>query len=396
MTVDSANRMRFVKTSTAVLSMLAGAALIWCGTACAEEKLPLILVSPADWQVSQRQTAEQGQIRLAGRKTADIDVEWRLTGKPLHGTLNDAWTALPQRDAATDFSADIAVPAGGWYRLQVRAIHEDKTVAETNVEHVGVGEVFIVAGQSNSANYGSEKQQPKSGMVASFDGKTWRVADDPQPGAGGTGGSFIPAFGDTMADRFHVPIGIVSIGVGSTSVREWLPKGEEVNRLTTTGRGLDEISPGHWQAKGELFDKLKSRLDAQGPHGCRAILWHQGESDAGQARGGAPADRQISGDDYSRYMKTLVEASRQSAGWQVPWFTAQATYHSERDPADDEFRAAQKSLWESKLTLPGPDTDALGAEFRQGVHFNGRGLQQHGKLWAEKVGAWLDTQLRGN
>ena len=385
MTANSGVCLHFARPSSVVLSMLACGALVWCEAACADEKIALILTSPVDWQVSQRQTAEQGQIRLTGRKIADVGIEWRLTGKPLHGNLNDAWTALPQLESAPDFSAEITIPAGGWYRLQVRAIHEGKTVAETNVEHVGVGEVFIVAGQSNSANYGSEKQQPKSGLVTSFDGKTWRVADDPQPGAGGTGGSFIPAFGDAMAERFHVPIGIVSIGVGSTSVREWLPKGEEVNRLTTTGRGLDEISPGHWQAKGELFDKLKSRLDALGPHGCRAILWHQGESDAGQARGGAPADRQISGDDYSRYMKTLVEASRQAAGWQVPWFTAQATYHSERDPADDEFRAAQKSLWESKLTLPGPDTDALGAEFRHGVHFNGRGLQQHGQLWAEKV-----------
>ena len=293
MTANSGVCLHFARPSSVVLSMLACGALVWCEVACAEEKIALILTSPVDWQVSQRQTAEQGQIRLTGRKIADVGIEWRLTGKPLHGTLNDAWTALPQFDGKADFSADVTVPVGGWYRLQVRAIHEGKTVAETNVDHVGVGEVFIVAGQSNSANYGNEKQQPKSGLVTSFDGKTWRVADHPQPGAGGTGGSFIPAFGDAMAERFHVPIGIVSIGVGSTSVREWLPKGEEVNRLTTTGRGLDEISPGHWQAKGELFDKLKSRLDALGPHGCRAILWHQGESDAGQARGGAlrPIDK---------------------------------------------------------------------------------------------------------
>ena len=362
----------------------------------AEDEPRLQLSKPLDWQVAQQSSTQQGSVRIEGKKPFGDAVELRLIGKTLRGNLNDAWTALPNAGGKVNFAADITTPAGGWYRLELRTVRDGKPIEEAKVEHVGVGEVFIVAGQSNSANYGSEKQQPKSGLVTSFDGKTWRVADDPQPGAGGTGGSFIPAFGDAMAERFHVPIGIVSIGVGSTSVREWLPKGEEVNRLTTTGRGLDEISPGHWQAKGELFDKLKSRLDALGPHGCRAILWHQGESDAGQARGGAPADRQISGDDYARYMKTLVEASRQTAGWQVPWFTAQATYHSERDPADDEFRAAQKSLWDSKRTLPGPDTDALGAEFRHGVHFNARGLQQHGQLWAEKVGAWLDTQLRGN
>ena len=178
--------------------------------------------------------------------------------------------------------------------------------------------------------------------------------------------------------------------------REWLPKGEEVNRLTTTGRGLDEVSQGHWQAKGELFDKLKSRLDALGSHGCRAILWHQGESDAGQSRGGAPADRQISGDDYSRYMKTLVEASRQAAGWQVPWFTAQATYHSESDPADDEFPrhrnrcGIQNSLCQAPIPTPWALNSATAcistaADCKCMANFG-----------PKKSCAWLDTQLPSN
>jgi hypothetical protein len=74
----------------------------------------------------------------------------------------------------------------------------------------------------------------------------------------------------------------------------------------------------------------------------------------------------------------------------LPWFVAQATYHSEKDPSDDEFRAAQKSLWEKGPALQGPDTDALGQDFRAGVHFNAKGLEAHGRLWAEKVGAYLD------
>jgi len=156
---------------------------------------------------------------------------------------------------------------------------------------------------------------------------------------------------------------------------------------------LEQLGPGQWAAKGDLFDKLSSRLTMLGPHGCRAILWHQGESDAGQSRGGAPADRQISGGEYARYMADLVKASRQDAGWDVPWFTAQATYHSSKDAKDDEFRDAQKSLWDSGLTLEGPDTDALGPEYRQGVHFNASGLTQHGQAWAEKLVPWLNTQL---
>lgn len=50
----------------------------------------------------------------------------------------------------------------------------------------------MVAGQSNSANHGEEKCTSQTGRVASFDGLTWQIANDPQPGASGNGGSFIP------------------------------------------------------------------------------------------------------------------------------------------------------------------------------------------------------------
>ncbi len=125
-------------------------------------------------------------------------------------------------------------------------------------------------------------------------------------------------------------------------------------------------------------------------YGCRAILWHQGESDAGQARSGYPVDRQISGDQYSDFLARIILASRDSVGWDIPWVVALATYHSENDSADEEFRAVQAALWQQGLAIEGPDTDALGPEYRDGVHFNSRGLRCHGELWAENVRTWLD------
>ena len=93
-----------------------------------------------------------------------------------------------------------------------------KLLAMPTAPLVGVGEVFVIAGQSNSANYGEEKLSTKTGLVAAFDGTRWQVANDPQPGTRGSGGSFVPPFGDAMAERFKVPVGIVACGVGGTSV----------------------------------------------------------------------------------------------------------------------------------------------------------------------------------
>jgi hypothetical protein len=188
-----------------------------------------------------------------------------------------------------------------------------------------------------------------------------------------------------------VPIGVASTGSGATSVRQWLPKGERMKNLPTIASHVRAVGPGEWECTGALFDGLMKRINALGPRGCRAVLWHQGESDAGQARAGYPADRQITGKQYRAFMETLIGASRQRVGWEMPWFVAQATYHSEKDPADEEFRAAQKSLWDNGFALEGPDTDALRTEYRDGVHFNGKGLRAHGKHWAQKVSLYLDT-----
>lgn len=360
----------------------------------AAEFAPLTLDSPLDYQVFQRDSREHGTIRIAGKLPApDAKIEARIVEAKSNAENQPEWKPLAAKISESDFSAELHGDAGGWFGIEVRAIRNNGTLTSTSVDHVGIGEVFVVAGQSNSANHGSEKQLTQTGLVAAFSGTKWQLANDPQPGATGAGGSFMPAFGDLMVTRFHVPIGIVAVGVGSTSVREWLPKGERVQQETTTGNGLRSVGPGEWEVIGDHFANLSSRITACGPRGIRAILWHQGESDAGQARSGYPADRQISGEQYCIYMEKLIHATSKQAGWEIPWFTARVSYHSENDPSDDEFRAAQKSLWDRGVSHVGPDTDALRAEYRTGVHFNALGLQLHGRLWAESISPWLEKQL---
>jgi hypothetical protein len=122
-------------------------------------------------------------------------------------------------------------------------------------------------------------------------------------------------------------------------------------------------------------------------------LWHQGESDCFE-----PADRQISPEIYRNYLQRVIETSRAAAGWRVPWFVAQASYHPDHPEGSAELRDAQKLLVTKGIALAGPNTDELGAEWRQnngkGIHFNARGLQKHGELWAQMVGDWLDAQLK--
>lgn len=353
--------------------------------------------SPREYQVFQRGSRAAGavEIRLRGAD-ASGKFEFRIQGKPHEGEIDAAWRPLKATSRAGAYAAQPRIPAGGWYRLELRELSEGKLVAEAHVEHFGVGEVFVVAGQSNSTNYGSEKQRSASGLVSTFDGQQWRIADDPQPGVqdGSGGGSFLPAFGDALVKRFGVPIGVASTGAGATSVRQWLPRGEKMTEPPTIAAYVKPAGPGQWESTGQLYDGLIRRIDALGPHGFRAILWHQGESDAGQARAGYGADKQITGEQYRAFLEKLILATRRHAGWDIPWFVARATYHSEQDAADEEFRSAQLAICHMPGVHPGPDTDALRSEYRTGVHFNGKGLQAHGRAWADQVGPWLDSLLK--
>jgi hypothetical protein len=89
----------------------------------------------------------------------------------------------------------------------------------------------------------------------------------------------------------------------------------------------------------------------------------------------------------------VIQESRRRIGWEPPWFVAQVSYHVPGDEASADIRAAQASLWQEGIALEGPDSDALKGPLRdsggKGVHFSGPGLREHGKRWADKVGAWI-------
>lgn len=358
------------------------------------------LASPMDYQIFQRTTREQGELTITGtilpesRDALPLDsLEARLMGKSATGDLPDRWQPLPFDPRVASFSGQLSMRAGGWYRLEVRALRQNEPVMTNTVEHVGVGEIFVIAGQSNSANYGEKKNQTETGLVAAYNGTNWQLAADPEPGAGGKKGSFMPLFGDAMAMRFHVPIGIVPMGIGSTSVREWLPAGVPFPKLPTLTRNIVTVGPGQWESSGKIFDNFAGRMKQLGPNGFRAVLWHQGESDAKQGND----ENTLPGDLYRQYLERIITDSRKETAWSAPWFVAQVSYHNPADQFSPDIPAAQKAVCDDGFALLGPNTDTLIGPMREkngtGIHLSGAGLQAHARLWVGKVAPWLEGQL---
>lgn len=353
----------------------------------------LNLTAPLDHQVVQRSSPGKGWLRIEGElseelKASDVSIEARQ----VDAQRELAWQRVGGSLAGRKLMGTLEAVAGGWWRLEVRVMSAGKELAKGSVAQVGVGEVFVIAGQSNSANHGEEKQTTKTRRVASFDGKAWRIAEDPQPGASGGGGSFIPPFADAVVEKENVPVGIIACGIGATSVREWLPKGATFPNPPTLVSRVEQLPDGRWASKGTAYQTFIARMKSAGPRGFRAVLWHQGESDAHQK----DSTRTLSGKLYRECLEKVIRDSRRDIGWEASWFVAQASYHVPGDEGSDDIRAAQASLWKDGIALEGPDSDALKGRLRerdgQGVHFSGAGLREHGTKWAEKVIPWLQQQ----
>ncbi|MFL2927182.1 MAG: sialate O-acetylesterase [Opitutales bacterium] len=345
--------------------------------------------APVQYQVIQREDQNYGwvdvQVSTPETPLSEIQLEHRLV---LNGK-NRSWEKLSGEWKNQNLLSRLTVPAGGWYGLEIREAGNPDN--RSQVVQFGVGEIFLVAGQSNSGNYGEKKQATQTGLVSAFDfeNKMWQLAVDPQPGAGGRGGSIMPLLGDALSKKLNLPIGIIAYGQGGTSVREWLPQGSRFPNPPTVENKVRKINDGEWESLGKIYPRFIERMKVFGKNGFRAVLWHQGESDANQK----DPTRTLSGPLYEKYLTQLILKTRKDLEWDVPWFVAQATYHVPGDESDPNVRTAQAALWKNGVALEGPDTDQLKGKLRerdgQGVHFSGPGLEAHADAWFEKVSPWL-------
>jgi len=317
-------------------------------------KLLMTVTSPQAHQVVQRDATGQAWLRVTGQLQVWQGVI-EARGVAVQGGKDTAWTLIDPHPGKT-FVGHLQLEQG-WYQLQVRLRDGDETVLQMTTGEFGVGEVFITAGQSNSANSGKPPQTPQDKRVGAWGPGGWQFAADPQPIATGAGGTPWPLLGGLLAAKLDVPIGFISVGWGGTSVAQWLPG-----------------------AAKKLYPRLLLAADQLGPEGARAVLWHQGESDAaGKTSTKVYADR----------LKTVIAAMRKDAGWPIPWYVARASYLPKAAPtAMAAVVAGQQAVIDADpLVLPGPLTDDLiGSKWRHDlVHFNGAGLLEHATRWADLI-----------
>lgn len=312
--------------------------------------------SSVQWPLGSAALAVEG--KLKGASADHVEVEIRRMDQPEQIIL--PWFRVPVRWMGETFRTDeFRVPAGGWYQVWVRVHQETMVTAEGSSGPFGIGEVFVVAGQSyaagaNDAILKVSEQDRRATALDLATGK-WQIADDPQPFVG-DGGTIWPALANALLPIAQVPIGFVNVAVGATSSRQWLPGTPLFERLVQAGKTVGSF---------------------------RAVLWQQGESDV------------IERVTTAKYRENLMEIERAAAkawGWEPTWLLAKSTLHPtvyNEPAAEQEIREAIDQLWKQPGFAPGPDTDILDGPNRGGPdtrrHFSAIGQENAGRMWSAAV-----------
>ena len=282
---------------------------------------------------------------------------------------------------------------GGWYNLEVRGMNGDQVVATTTVERVGVGEVFIIAGQSNAQgvqhddapgagddrvntiNYADNSQSPNtppSDVLTRFSHLDRNVRIAPC----GIGSWYWGKLGDLLAQRLNVPIMFFNVGYEGAAIRNWRQSFE-------VGRSESIYLRGAFYIDGQPYANLRNAMQFF-THmlGVRAVLWHHGE---------AEYFGQTSQSSYADDLQALINRSRHDSGKNISWMVARASYSGDGRGFKPEIVAAQNQVIATTPNVyTGPSTDeiqiprqrsARQIELKDDVHFDAIGLVDVANAW---------------
>ncbi len=216
----------------------------------------------SDSQVLQRETNGTAAPVVTGKS----DRPGRLQSRDARGQWSDV---APVR--AGNWQAKLpALPTGGPHVVSVRVVDATgATAAEKTYRDVYVGDLWILAGQSNMVGRARiEEPYPRDPRVRLFSLQgEWQLAAHPlheeplPPGVTRPGHGPGLEFGRELARTLSVPIGLIACAKGGTSMAQWSPD--------AGGSG-----------RNALYANLLAQVKLAGGK-VAGVLWYQGENDTG-------------------------------------------------------------------------------------------------------------------
>ena len=296
---------------------------------------------PMSRLVVQRAADGTGRLYLSGRLTGTVDrVEAQLTPVAAGQGTATAWQVVQTNPTGNLFLGYIT-GTGGWYVLTVRTMVGSTVIEQASVQPVGIGEVFITAGQSNSRGLGIGDNDlgTNTDRVNAIDSINHYYPPGDQPLVSSGDPSPVPRYnaltatrrifpmaesswgwgelGDYIVNRYNVPVAFYVAGWDGSTIDNW----------QKTANGIPACNAYYCNANWpnlQPYTNLKNVLQYYAAMaGVRAVLWHQGEAEGDVASGDIP--------QYADRLRDVIGKSRQDFGGRnLPWMIARVSYSGTR------------------------------------------------------------------
>lgn len=353
---------------------------------------------PMEKAVFQRNQGNQANINIAGNYTSAINTVEAQLRNAFDNNIAVGWTTISTNPSKGVFNGTLNNINGGWYKLEVRGKLNGNVVGSiATLFRVGVGEVFIVAGQSNAQGLEGDNAEVGASdeRVLSHNEVSWydsglgqcdrkfpnypifsQIQSNSNLSKTGFRAWCYGKLGDNLTGRLGVPVVFFNAGAIATSSLNW----RESSDNSPTINHYSNVQ--YCNAVSVPYNGLKRVINYYASvFGVRAILWHQGETDNYAAN-------LTDGSTYTSNINYIIDRSRTNSGNTIPWVISKAsvfdkTANSNLGNANNAIINAQNALVNNgNKVYSGPSTDDLLGSYRSDeVHFYGAGLIELANRW---------------
>jgi hypothetical protein len=297
----------------------------------------IIKEGPQDWEIIQQENGI-GEIKLAGEYYFPLDsVEHKIYARIVreeNGDIVIPWTECQIYSENKWSILFNNIPVGGLYRIETGISHANENwhiewaARGDIIHHVGVGDIYLIAGQSNAVGFAKDPiyDPPEIGIHVLKNSGRWDLASHPLNDSTNTiheenmdrvnpGHAPYLSFAKMLKRDLGIPIGLIPSALNSSPLRRWNPHEE-----------------------GDLYRNAINTVKLTGGR-IRGILWYQGCSDA------------IDGtcDTYMERFENMVSHFREDLNdKKLPVFTVQINRNTEPsnyllDQSWGKIREAQRN-----------------------------------------------------
>ena len=259
------------------------------------------------------------------------------------------WTKAAAAASDTPFCGgwhiQLSIPQGGLYRIETALDVRGDAPEVTRLfggamrHHLGVGDLFVIAGQSNAAGFGADAapDAPDLRVHLFRNCCQWDLATHPMNESTGAD------------DALNAETGCCGTSPWLTFAKQLLPAAGCPIGLIQTAMGGQSIDRWDSRVCGDLLDNMLERIMLAGGKAA-GILWYQGCTDAVPGK----AER------YGEQFCFVMSAIRRAVG-EVPIFSMQLNRYLRRDGDDAAWGTLREQQRLAARQLPGvfliPTTD---------------------------------------